>query len=423
MNSQRALIAPAGCGWTTSGDRPLRIAHLTFSALPRTVGGLEIVVDSLIRNQAEAGHAVTLVTRWKQYRAFRGAGFPYPALSLPPNLRFYTDPLGPVGPRWPVAAAVRWHQWRHRFDIWHIHWLFPTGWMAHDALVRAGVPVVLTAHGADIEVERTTRYGFRLNSEHDRRVRAMVPRVACLTAISASVESIYLELGAAREHIHRIPNGVDARRIADSDADVSLERRRLGIPPDANVVISVGRNEPRKGFQYIPEMLAHLLKHGRNIVWIVIGAKSDELRPIAEEHGTLAAMRLLPPVGGGPNPAREFPPPSLVRLYRSADVFAFPSMMESFGLVALEAMAAGLPVVVNDVPGLRDVVSDDVDGLLCRAGDPASMAESIGRVLDDADLRNRLVANGRRKSMAHDWTSIASQYLDLYRELITGTAR
>jgi len=134
-------------------DRPLRIAHLAFSALPRTVGGLEIVVDSLIRNQMEAGHDVRLVTRWRQYRALRDAGFPYPALPLPPYQRLDSRPFRSVGPRWPVAAAVRWHQWRHRFDLWHIHWLYPTGWMAHDALVRAGAPVVMTAHGADLQVE------------------------------------------------------------------------------------------------------------------------------------------------------------------------------------------------------------------------------------------------------------------------------
>lgn len=185
------------------GRRSLHVAHLAFTSLPRTIGGLEVVVDSLLRAQTDAGCEVRLVTRWKGYLEFARSGFPYKALALPPNLRFHSDPdpLGPVGPRWPVSTAVILHQLRHRFDIWHIHALYPAGWMAHRSLVAMGVPVVQTAHGVDIETDAASGHGFRLRPIHDCRIRELIVRARCLTAISPSITDRYIELGASPERI------------------------------------------------------------------------------------------------------------------------------------------------------------------------------------------------------------------------------
>lgn len=398
--------------------RPLRIAHLSFSALPATVGGVQVVVDNLIRNQIAAGHKVSLVTRWRQYRALQDVGVPYPALPLPPNPRLSTRRFWYVGPRWPVAAAVAWHQWRHRFDVWHIHWVYPTGWMAHDTLSRLGVPTVLTAHGPDLQTEPSTGYGFRQRPKHDRRVRALVPRARFLTAISESIEAAYRELGAAQERVIRIPNGVDTRWFDSRPTDAAAIRRDLNVPRDARLVLSVGRNDPNKGLQFVPETLARLVQQGLKVIWVVVGKDSDGLRKLAEEHGVAAQMRLLPPMRDGSGEWPEFPPAELVDLYKTADLFAFPSLMESFGLVALEAMAAGTPVVGNAVPGIRDVVSDNVDGVLSRPGDPGSMAEAIATLLADPERYGRLVENARAKALAHDWSKIAGLYVDIYREAI-----
>ena len=279
-------------------DRPLRIAHLAFTALPQSIGGLEIVVDSLIRSQIETGCDVSLVTRWKQYRAFRGAGFPYPALPLPPNPKFSSDPIGPVGPRWPVAATVRWHQWRHRFDLWHIHWLYPTGWMAHDALARMGAPVVMTAHGADIETDAESGHGFRLRPQHDHRVRRLVPRAGCLTAISPSIEAQYLELGAAADRIRRIPNGVDFTRFRERQVDRAEVRARFGLPTDRILVLTVGRNRPPKGHRYVPPALAALLRQGRSVSWAILGGDAEAMREIARDEGVENNLHVIPAILG-----------------------------------------------------------------------------------------------------------------------------
>ena len=399
-------------------DRPLRIAHLAFTALPRTVGGLEIVVDSLIRNQYEAGHHVTLVTRWKQYRAILEARLHYQALPLPPNPRLSADPLGSVGPRWPVAAAVRWHQWRHRFDIWHIHWIYPTGWMAHDALAGAGVPVVMTAHGGDTETDAESGHGFRLRPRHDRRVRELVPRAACLSAISTSIEARYLELGAAPGRIRRIPNGVDFARFRDRRTSRTDVCARYGLSADRNLVLTVGRNRPAKGHRFIPAALASLLRQGRRLSWIVLGGDPVAMRELARSEGIKDYLHVIPAILGETGAKSRFPADPVIDLYKTADIFALPSLSEGFGIAALEAMAAGLPVVATDVPGLRTIVTHGQNGLLCPPADPEGMATAIGRLFDDRGLRRSLRDAATDTAKGYDWSLISAQYLDLYNDLI-----
>lgn len=403
-------------------DRRLRIAHLALVTLPRIVGGMQIVVDSLIRSQSDARCDATLVTRWKQYRAFRAAQFPYPALPLPPNPKRNANPIGPVGPRWPTAAAIRWHQWRYRFDLWHIHSVYPAGWMAHDTLVRAGVPVVMTAHGGDIETDAQSGHGFRLRPEHDRRVRDLLPRVRYLTAISPSVEERYLELGVPQSQIRRIPNGVDFPRFRAHERDRTEVRTRFGLPVDRDLILTVGLYRPPKGHGFIPPALAALLDQGRKVAWVVLGSDPAAMQGLARDAGVAEHLYVIPSILGDAGAQRRFPADAVIDLYNAADVFAMPSLSEGFGLAAVEAMAAGLPVVVTDVPGLRHIVCAERDGLLCAPRDPGGMAHQIGRVLDHPQLARSLSEAAVDTARKYDWRTISSQYLNLYREAIGRTA-
>jgi glycosyltransferase involved in cell wall biosynthesis len=395
----------------------MKIAHLSFSTLPASVGGLEVVVDRLARHQAADGHDVTVITRWQQWQALREFDAPYSALPLPPYKRMSKRPFSSVGPRFPVAISAVWYQMRHRFDLWHVHWLYPTGWMVNDSLSRMDVPVVMTAHGADIQVDRHTNYGFRQFPKHDRRVRSLVPRAGCLTAISDSIAKLFEEMGANPDHVHHIANGVDAARIGEKITRRQDIRRNLGVGEGTTLIISIGRNEPRKGFHYIPETLAHLLANDRDVLWIIIGLGSEELEPVMAAAGVSANVRLIPPFRGSVTDGR-FPPDELAEIFVAADIFAFPSMSEGLPLVSIEAMAAGTPIVGNDVPGIRDMVDDGVNGLLCEARNPKAMANSIERLIDEPELVKKISSGGIRKAEAYDWAEISRQYLELYQSLI-----
>jgi glycosyltransferase involved in cell wall biosynthesis len=104
-------------------------------------------------------------------------------------------------------------------------------------------------------------------------------------------------------------------------------------------------------------------------------------------------------------------------MYQAADVFAFTSLLETFGMVQIEAMAAGLAVVSTDAPGCRDVVEPGVNGLRAVAGDEASFTWELRRLLVDPALRSDLAAKGRRFAEGYGWESVARRYEDLFAGL------
>jgi 1,4-alpha-glucan branching enzyme len=111
----------------------------------------------------------------------------------------------------------------------------------------------------------------------------------------------------------------------------------------------------------------------------------------------------------------------LVRILKSSDVVAVPSRFEPFGIIALEAMAAGAPVVVSKVGGLAEIVEDSVDGLEVEPDNPGSIAEATVRVLEDGELAASLAEKGRKRAEAYSWEGAATKTLEVYGEAIKGT--
>lgn len=399
---------------------PLRIAHLSFSSRPGTVGGLETVVDSLIRSQIEAGHQVSLVTRWKQAQAFRRDPLGYPVHALPPRRSSRGAPFREIGPRWPVALAVAALQLRYRFDVWHAHWLYPTGWMAQGVLERLGVPLVMTAHGADVNVDLATGYGFRQFPRHDARIRALASRTRWITGVSPQICAELEQLGATAPRI--IGNGIGFAGITSAGTDVAATRARLGVPENAALLLTVSRNDPSKGLHHIPEVLRQLTDAGVPAVWAIVGPGSEALAPLFAEVGVADRVRLLPAIHKPGADRSVTPPRELVDLYKSAELFVFPTHAEAFGLVALEAMAAGTATVASDVGGLRSFLRSGENGLLVPPGQPKKIADAVTSLLRDERRRLALAEAGQETARRYDWPAVAAEYVALYRETLSGAS-
>ena len=130
-------------------------------------------------------------------------------------------------------------------------------------------------------------------------------------------------------------------------------------------------------------------------------------------------VTLIDQIGGGEavtdNP--QLPAPDLIDLYKAADAFVFPSLMETFGVAIVEAMAAGLPVIAGDSSGCRDVVRRDRDGLLVPPRDPAAIARAMAIVLTDDDKRDDLAERAAMRARGFSWDRIVDSYVALYDEL------
>jgi glycosyltransferase-like protein len=221
------------------------------------------------------------------------------------------------------------------------------------------------------------------------------------------------EFGVAAELVR---NGVDVNRFRTSRdaAERAADRAALGLG-DRLTVLTVGGIEPRKGSLTLLEGFAHLRAQApdRDPLLLVVGGATlfdyrdeiDRFQARARELGVSEHVRHAGTVS----------PADLERHYRAADVFAFPSTKEGFGLVALEALAAGLPVVASEIDVFLTFLAHGQSALLSPPGDGAALGRSLARLSRDPELGARLVAGGRHVVDAYGWDVAAAAHEDAYR--------
>jgi glycosyltransferase-like protein len=218
-----------------------------------------------------------------------------------------------------------------------------------------------------------------------------------------------------------VPNGVDLERFPEPPGHVRAElRERVGARDSRFVFLSVGGVEPRKGTVHAFRALARLKRDGVNAVLAIVGGHSYQDYTAYRD----AALAMLPELGLvlgedvvllGTVSETE-----LAGWYHSADALAFPSVKEGWGLVVLEAMAAGLPVVASDLPVFREYLVDGETALLPPVGDDAALARAMRSLVHDGALRDRLRAAARELLPRFSWASSARRHQELYAEIRTG---
>ena len=229
-------------------------------------------------------------------------------------------------------------------------------------------------------------------------LRRAVSRLAVRIAVSDRAADFERQrIGGA---FRVIPNGVDVARFAEATpADLGAGRKLL----------FVGRLDERKGFPVAIDAFALLAADRPDLHLVVVGDGPE--RDAVDRLQTLLRARVTM-LGAVPN--EELPP-----IHAACDLYLGPATGgESFGIVLIEAMAAGLPVVASDTPGYDEVITDESQGLLVPPRDAAALAAAAGRVLDDADLAAQLRAAGRERAQAFDWSMTVGRIEDAYRDAL-----
>jgi glycogen(starch) synthase len=296
---------------------------------------------------------------------------------------------------------------RFEFDVVHGHdWLVA---MACDHLARRfDSALVTTIHATEHGRHQGWVADHPQSHIHgvERWITNRADRViTCSYYMREQVADIF---GVPEERIEVIPNGIDPDDLPVPD-DAELARLRGEFAaPDEQLVLLIGRLVYEKGFQIALESMPELIERCPGTRFLVAGSGTheDELRRQAAELGLNDHGTFLGWIGDD----------VLHSLYRIADVCVVPSIYEPFGLVALEAMASGCPCIVADTGGLREVVPHDAAGLRFRSRDSRELARMVERVLGDAELRERLVAEAAEHVLRFDWADVAARTAALYAE-------
>jgi phosphatidylinositol alpha-mannosyltransferase len=201
-----------------------------------------------------------------------------------------------------------------------------------------------------------------------------------------------------------IPNGIDTMRFRP-DVEPIEDLRRFSPK-----ILFVGRFEPRKGLKYLLQAFPAVIKEFPEAKLIVAGGGFLEkyYHRYIEEN-----------IKGNVILAGRVSPEDLPRYYASCDIYCSPATgAESFGIVLLEAMATGKPIVAADIPGYRTILEDGKEGLFCTPCEPESLASRLIFLLKDKKLAKRMGENGRKKALRYDWKIVTRQILDFYNEVL-----
>ena len=342
-------------------------------------GGVQTHVRELSDRLAGRGHD-TVVIAPARHAAIPGVRVVGRPVDIP-----YNASNAPIDPRPWHRKLVRRALGDLRPDVVHVHEpLTPSTSMW--ATLESAAPVVATFHsGASRAVL------FDLAAPVLRRVaRRLAARIAVSRAAAAFVQE------RIPGDIEIVPNGVDVARFAEAvPAD-------LGPGPK---LLFLGRLDPRKGFPVAVDAFARLAAEHSELRFVVIGDGPDR-----SALATLPATVRDRVTSLGSVPNADIPP-----YLAACDLYLGTSVGgESFGIVLVEAMAAGLPVVASRVAGYTEVVRDEVEALLVPPGDPPALAAAAARVLDEPELARRLRSAGRERARSYDWSEVVTALEEVY---------
>jgi D-inositol-3-phosphate glycosyltransferase len=409
---------------------PSRLAILSMHTSPLAQpgtgdgGGMNVFVRELATALARSGVACEIFTRAE---ASSGVGSAGSVVNVEPGFRVHHVPAGPPGPVAKEALPDLVEEWTEgvRSELLALaaagqpvaalyahYWL--SGTAAHRLKHDLDLPLLVTFHTLDRVKAEASPEALSF-AEPARRALAEAAIIGCADAVTAScaveVDQLVDLYGADRSRVALVSPGVEHAFFSPGDRDQA--RRAVGLAPADPVVAFVGRIQPLKGPVVAVEALGKLRQWGgrpARATLVMIGGPSgphgaDEMRAVQRavaRHGLDGHVRFLPPQ----------PHEMLSVYYRAADACVVPSHSESFGLVALEAAACGIPVVASAVGGLTTIVDDGRTGFLVESRDPAAYAKPLATLLDQPAYAARMGRRAATAAAGYTWRRAAT---DLWR--------
>lgn len=307
-------------------------------------------------------------------------------------------------------------------DILHAHSGKRLGGIVRTAARLRKIPYVITLHGGvyDVPADETRQMLKPLQGtfEWGRAVGAMLGARRVLEDADAIIcvgqnEQSQVQRRFPSKYVEWLPNGVDANAFAHGNR--SAFRTKHGIPQSSKLVLCVSRIDYQKNQLALLEMMSALQANHPDAYLVLIGPVTiaSYRKKIDDEIGKRGLRHSVTILPGLPAGSQE-----LVDAYHAADVFCLPSLHEPFGIVVLEAWAAGLPVVASAVGGIPAFTEHNNDILHTNPTDPSTLIAAVDAVLTNDELAGKLAENGRNKAIRQfDWAQISERLSSIYHDI------
>lgn len=411
----------------------MRVALLSYHTCPlatlggKDTGGMNVYVREVTRKLGRLGVHVDVFTRSQDEHV------PHVLHDLGYGNRVVHIPAGPEIPLPKqelsthidefVAGIRQFSETKNiRYDLIHSHY-----WMSGKAAIKLkqewSLPFIQMYHTLVLMKNRVAQDFEEIEGDYrlegEREVLSAADRIVAATlAELAQLQWLYK---ADVSRIVVIPPGVDTHHFYPISQDEAKEF--IGVPPCEKMLLFVGRIEPLKGLDVLLEAIAYMRKKGKfkkNPFYLAIigGEPHVSSDSMSVEMARIQALREQYDLNELVTFLGKQSQDSLPYYYSAAEAVIVPSHYESFGMVALEAMACGTPVVASQVGGLAFLIEDNVTGFTVPVDEPEALADRISKLMSDPELRQRMSHQAVLAARDYDWEKITTRLISLYSEVV-----
>lgn len=321
----------------------------------------------------------------------------------------------------PVLPTSLFSMLKKDFDILHMHhlgYLAPISSYAALAKKMKSVPSVFTMHGIYHNPYIVENTDDPLSGRINNKVQLSFPflkpwkltnwfvhlplQADKIIALTEWEKTAITKLSIDSKKINVVPNGVDLEKYSKGRSDYF---KKLGI--GGKILLFVGQPTKRKGWKHFLDAMPGILKEFPDAKAVFIGySSSKELENYSKSMGLEKSVVFL----------GYLPEEKKIDAFKSSDVFVFPTLYEGFGIVFLEAMASGLPIVTTDSAGNKEII-DGSNGILTGAKSSLEIAEAVIKLLESKALRTKISQANKRKVLDYEWKKVAEMYLGIYEDV------
>ena len=281
-----------------------------------------------------------------------------------------------------------------KFDLIHSHFLWPAGFVGAKLKEKHNVPCIVTGHGYDVY-----DLPFR-NNKWKTRISKILTHTDAIITVSRQNEKLLTRLTSKK--IFVIPNGYNSTIFT---VDPRNKKKMLALPDNKKIILSVGNLELVKGHEYLVSAVEKIIQKNQNIYCVIVGGGSRHsfLEKLIKQKGLEKFIRLIGAVQ----------PEEVPNWMNACDVYIQPSIKESFGIVLLEALSCGKPVIGTAVGGIKEIINEKV-GYLVPSGDENALSEAILKSLNHEWDKGYILDYVK----FYTWENIISKTINIHNNML-----
>lgn len=327
--------------------------------------------------------------------------------------------LSKIGNFYRILHLIK-TKFKEKFEILQACQTYPPGYCGAIVKKLSNFPLVVRAGGADIQKLPEINYGLRLNPIIEKKILYGLRNANAIVAISKSIRATLINLGISKNKIYLIPNGTNLERF-----NLNVEREFLAkyeIAPNKRIILAVGRYHRKKGFENLLYAIKEVKKETKDFICIILGRGNNVLMNLVNQLELNDIVLIIDKTQEKLN-YNKIPPDEIISFYNSSDIYVSPSLIEGFQITNIEALAAGLPLIITDkserTGWTSDYLINNRNGFRITPNKIDELRDKLLILLNDAKLRKSMGQESKRISNKFDWNEIAKKYMNLYEDILS----